>query len=237
MNIHTKLFVYLFLTFIGFTVIGTVSHELGHFAVAKYLGYNAEINYGETHWSYKDDSTGNFMSTTWANYRNQIKQDLDFPGKERYLSIRAQHAKDAPWITLGGPLQTMLTGSIGLLFLCLGFKQKEHAEWLPIKLWGLIFLSLFWLRQTANLVMFCIPYFIKGEFSMRGDEARLSWDMKLPVWTLDVVTGTCGAIVLVFIVFNILPKHIRFTFLLAGLFGGVAGYILWLKTMGPIIMP
>ena len=33
-------------TFIFFTVIGTLSHEYGHIAVAKYFGYETELHYG-----------------------------------------------------------------------------------------------------------------------------------------------------------------------------------------------
>jgi hypothetical protein len=46
-----KLFIGLFLSFIAATIIGTLSHESGHYIVAKYFGYNARINYGFTFWS------------------------------------------------------------------------------------------------------------------------------------------------------------------------------------------
>lgn len=41
--------------FILFTVIGTLSHEFGHFAVARLLGYEASLHYGYT--SYEGDIT------------------------------------------------------------------------------------------------------------------------------------------------------------------------------------
>ncbi|MES2558243.1 MAG: hypothetical protein V4590_00775 [Bacteroidota bacterium] len=235
MKIHKKLFIYLFLSFIGFTVIGTLSHELGHFAVAKYLGYNMRINYGQTLWD--NDSIMDFMSSTSIKYREQLNQDLDFPGKEKYFALRKQYTRDSFWITLGGPMQTLLTGSIGLVLLSFAYKRKKHAEQLSLTIWLFIFMSLFWLRQTANLVMFYKSYFFKGKLSMRGDEAKLSSNLELPVWSLDVVTGILGVIVLLFIVFKIVPKPTRFTFLLAGLFGGITGYVLWLETVGPILMP
>ena len=49
-----KLFIVLFLSFIAATVIGTVSHEFGHYIVAKYFGYDAQIHYASTHWQSPD---------------------------------------------------------------------------------------------------------------------------------------------------------------------------------------
>jgi hypothetical protein len=42
----TKQIIVLSIAFIAFTIIGTISHELGHIAVAKYLGYNTVLHYG-----------------------------------------------------------------------------------------------------------------------------------------------------------------------------------------------
>ena len=45
-----SLFVKLFIAFIAATIIGTITHELGHYLVAKSFGYPASINYASTHW-------------------------------------------------------------------------------------------------------------------------------------------------------------------------------------------
>lgn len=44
-----RLFIYLVSAFILFTAIGTITHELGHFFVAKLLGYHASISYAYTY--------------------------------------------------------------------------------------------------------------------------------------------------------------------------------------------
>lgn len=43
-----RLFAYLALAFVSFTIIGTLSHEAGHYCAARLLGYSAEMNYGFT---------------------------------------------------------------------------------------------------------------------------------------------------------------------------------------------
>ena len=39
------LFIKLFFAFIIVTIIGTLTHQLGHYLMAKYFGYSAKINY------------------------------------------------------------------------------------------------------------------------------------------------------------------------------------------------
>ncbi|MEQ8908833.1 MAG: hypothetical protein RIC95_06555 [Vicingaceae bacterium] len=43
------------LVFIAFTVVGTLSHELGHISVAQFLGYDTQLHYGSMNW-YGDSS-------------------------------------------------------------------------------------------------------------------------------------------------------------------------------------
>src|SRR3954468_17181301 len=47
-KIDTRLFVYLTLAFIVAAVIGTLSHEGGHYLAARLYGYNAKIHYAYT---------------------------------------------------------------------------------------------------------------------------------------------------------------------------------------------
>jgi len=49
MRFHKKLLFFLVTAFIVFTAIGTMAHELGHYFVAKVLGYRATIGYSFTY--------------------------------------------------------------------------------------------------------------------------------------------------------------------------------------------
>jgi hypothetical protein len=55
--------------------------------------------------------------------------------------------------------------------------------------------------------------------------------------TVISVTGFMGALVLAIIIFKIIPSAQRLTFIVAGLTGGMAGYVLWLVVFGKCIMP
>lgn len=201
-----KLFIGLFLSFIAATIIGTLSHEFGHYIVAKYQGYEVRINYAAT-----------FARSPDPN--NPIVP---------YSPIA---------ITLGGPIQTMLTGTIGLVLLILYRKTFYQANRLSLGQWAIIFLSLFWLRQTANFCTWLGGYFLNGKFSSGGDEIHVANYYDLPIWTVISTTAVIGAFVLAIITFKFIPSSQRITFLMTGLSGGIAGFYLWLIQFGKYIMP
>jgi len=226
-----KNFVLLLIGFIVSTIVGTLSHEFGHYTVAKILGYEAKINYGSVKWMDEQDLI--FIRSSWKNYHTEIKANKEFPGKSKLDDINS----DGFWITLGGPLQTIITGTFGLIFLII-FKNKFiKVDNLSKVGWLLVFLTLFWLRQTANLFVGLGSSIITGKSSTRSDEARLDLHLNFPLLTIEILTGFIGMLILIYVTFKIIPNKQRLTFLLAGIFGGISGYILWLKTLGPVIMP
>lgn len=216
------------------TVIGTLSHELGHYSVSRFLGYEATINYQSS--SYRDYEAEDYLNKTYKKYKNEIDHDLDFPEKEKFSGLRDRYFADSRWIIIGGPFQTMLTGTIGLILL-LCYKSRIVMEnKLTIRGWVFIFLALFWLRQLANLFMAVVGTILKGKPSMRGDEMRLAYAFDLNIWTIQIITGVISICVLLYVI-KVIPKSQILTFLLSGLAGGISGYYLWLIKFGPVIMP
>lgn len=182
------------------TVVGTLTHEGGHYLAARLMGYEARINY---------------MAT--------FKMD-DQP----------MNATQSFWMILGGPLETIVTGSIGFFFLC---RLTYPIQKLSIAQWALIFLSLLCLREPCNFAVWLGTYLITGNYSAQGDEIRLSRYLHWSDWSLISATALIGALILAYVVFRIVPKPQRVTFLASGLVGGVLGYLLWLVYFGKMIMP
>lgn len=168
-----RLFVLLAIGFIAFTVIGTVSHESGHYLMAKCFGYEANI----------------------------------------------------------------LTGTIGLIILILLRKRYFSAERLSFGLWLLIFITLFWLRQTANFFIVLPMSIIHGSINGHGDEFGLARYFHLPVWSILTFSTLIGIVILAVVIFKFIPIKQRLTFMAAGLVGGVTGFVFWLILFGKIIMP
>jgi hypothetical protein len=234
-NFNGSLFITLFFSFIAATVIGTLTHELGHYAIAKYYGYHPKINYQSVQWV--DTKEQAFMRSTYTKYQDDIRAGKAFPQKEKFDQIRAGNRKNGFWIILGGPLETMLTGTIGLLFLFISRRKFQSSDPLTLLQWILVFMSLFWLRQTANWFTGFWSYLVKNPFIPRGDEFRIALALHLPLWSVITATAVLGAAVLTLVVFKIIPLRQRLTFLLAGLAGGVSGYLLWIVWFGKYIMP
>jgi hypothetical protein len=196
-----KLFVVLFVVFIVFTCIGTLTHEMGHIAIAKMLGYETHLGYGYM----------NYDKTNGHNLKNGL------------------------FISIGGPLQTMLTGTIGLTLLFLRRKKFNLEQNLSWGQWALIFITLFWLRQSTNMIM-SIPGLLAGRL-LGGDEFRIAYLLRWPLSSISVVTGLIGLLVLATVILRFIPQKHRVTFMLAGLAGGVTGFWLWLIKLGPVLMP
>lgn len=117
-----RLFLCLTLSFILCTIIGTVSHEGGHYIIGKYLGHDAKLHYAST--SYNGSEKSREYDTFIEKNKDKIQAQEKSPEKDKYLEIVERKRKEILFLILGGPVQTILTGTIG--FLILWFKRKKN---------------------------------------------------------------------------------------------------------------
>ncbi len=247
-QLHPKLLIGLIISFIGFTIVGTLTHEAGHYVVAKWYGFGASIHYGSTQYGkastvaqYEIDS----IETLHRKYAIQRRRNghyisldsIDFPEKPYYIAIADKHRTMSFAKTLGGPVQTMLTGTIGLVLLLLNRRWWAGKQTLTVAVWLVVLTALFWLRQSSNHLMATYGMFSRGQWSARGDEVKLARHLQIWPGTISLLTGLIGLGVLAYITLRVVPKAQRFTFLLGGLIGGSLGYWIWLIWLGPIVMP
>jgi hypothetical protein len=195
-----RLFLFLTLGFFIAAIVGTQSHEFGHYLVARVLGYPATMHIGYTHG--EDPGT---LPAALGGLNNLL-------------------------ITMGGPAQTVLTGTIGLWLILLNRASFEKAKRLALGQWVLVFLALFWMRQTFNLAMGLMG-FHPGHEHGHGDEMVISHMLDLPGRSLDILGGLLGVGVAYLVIFKYIPLKQRLTFLVSGLIGGAAGSLLILYLM------
>lgn len=131
----------------------------------------------------------------------------------------------------------MLTGTLGFLFLYEFKNEIQERIKLSVKHWAMIFMTMFWLRQIANASIGVLVYIFQGRIMQKGDESRVSLQLGWPAFTIDVITGFVGFVIISIVVFKFIPLAQRFTFILSGLIGGIVGYILWMEILGPEILP
>lgn len=230
-----SLFIKLSLGFVVFTILGTLSHECGHYLVAKWFDRNASVHYAYT--MPGENLLHEQVMLLWENNKESIDLKKDFPAKKEFEELSQKLAFESRAISMGGPLQTILTGTIAFLFLFGSNRKKKMEAPLTMPQWLLVFFSLFWLRQLANLFVGIVLFLYKGKWGTRGDESILSLSFQLPPYALDLFGGTIAAALLVYIVFRVIPKTLQLTFVLSGLLGGVFGFWLWMYAIGPIVLP
>lgn len=234
--------------FILFTAIGTVSHEYGHIAVAKYFGYETSLHYGSMNYypkGYLKDKDLEDFKKLIKEYRQTEQESWPDDVKKKvaeYQNILEKRywnekSNKGIYVTIGGPLQTILTGTLGLIIL---FVRRKNIQNKGLKIidWLAVFLGLFWLREIFNLVHSLVSEIISpnGRW-FGGDEYYISKDLNLWSGTIPIILGTISLIISIYIVFKIVPKNLRLTFILSGLSGGISGFILWMNIIGPRLLP
>lgn len=238
----------LIVAFILCTVVGTISHEYGHIVVAKYFGYETNLYYASMDYypkGYLEDEdykayvalTNEYRDLDYESWPEEVKEKVTGYTKrleERYWN---EQARNSFYVTLGGPIQTILTGMIGLSILF--FRRKSiQAKGLQLLDWVAVFLGLFWLREIFNLTLSVAIEILSPDGRwFGGDEYYLSIGLRLWPGTVPILLGVLGLLVSLYIIFVVIPKHLRLTFIMSGLIGGIAGYILWIYIVGPQVLP
>jgi hypothetical protein len=233
-EIDNKLLYRLILGFIAATIIATIVHEYGHFFTAKYLGYDARVSYGYTTW--RNTTYQDFFDSLTRDERIKIRTNEYFSRKEDYEALMVRIKDEAFLITLGGPLLTMLIGSLGIVLAFINKKIFTGGA-LSFKQWLVIFTALFWLREPSNYLLDVLVTIQRGSFPLRNDEVILSRYLELDTWFISFLLAVIGFILVLITYRKFIPDSDKTTFLTAGLLGGLGGYLLWLFLFGPIIMP
>lgn len=239
-NLKPGLFALLALGFILTTIVGTLTHEAAHFYVAKHYGFQPKLHYASV--SYGDIAPyalREFDSVYEAN-KDKILAKQSSPEKEAFLKYRASVGKKLEKqyfnITITGPLQTIIAGTLGLLLLWIRKSKIKIRGYLNFADWIFVMLAFFWSRQLANC-MLGIYYFINGRDSSRSDEGNIAEYLDISHWAIDISGAVIASLAILWVVFRVILKQYRFTFLVAGLTGSIAGWMVWMETYGPAILP
>ncbi|MBE9464617.1 hypothetical protein ACFP1I_04455 [Dyadobacter subterraneus] len=233
-EIDNKLLYQLILGFFIGSIVATIVHEYGHFFTAKLLGYDARVSYAYTTW--RNTIYHDFVDSLTRDERIKIRTNEYFPRKEEYAALMKRIKDENFLITLGGPLLTIIIGTAGFIFALVN-RKSFNGETLLQKQWILLFTALFWLRETGNYVMELLFTVSRGRFPYGNDETILARYFEIDTWLISFVLAVIGFFVVLIIYKRFIPDESKTTFLLAGLVGGLGGYLLWLFLFGPIFMP
>ncbi|MUU79794.1 hypothetical protein [Winogradskyella endarachnes] len=228
-------------SFILFIIIGTLTHEFGHIAVAKYFGYDTTLDYGSINYyrnGYLEDENlkeiNQFVDKyDYNNYNNwpaEVKskvEELSLLLEKKYPPIKESHTI---LITIGGPAQTLMTSCIGLLILFV--RRKKWKQAFELIDWLAVFMALFALREIFNFVSASHSSLLYDKLNFYGDEFRISRYLGFNDWIIPIITVIIGFAISCYVVFKIIPLKFRFTFIISGLIGGILGYSIWFGFLG-----
>ncbi len=234
-HIHLKKLLLFSLAFGLFTIVGTISHEYGHIAAARMCGYETVLHYGSMH--RKQSALDKEIVAIYDQNKTAIENGTDFKEKTYYEDRIKKRNRHGLLIRMGGPLQTMLTGLIGLSLLFWRRKMIREAG-LKFLDWLAVFLALFWLREVFNPVTAAAKVLLfPGRHGFGGDEFVISRVLGIPEWTFPILFGAIGLAICSFVVFRVIPINLHLTFILSGLVGGISGFYLWMNVLGPQLLP
>jgi hypothetical protein len=241
LNLNPRLFALLALSFVLATIAGTVSHEIAHYFTMQKLGEGAILRYDRVQYYRMYDKESQAFDSLYKADSVKINANAASPEKQYFLKYRQQlgekNARHDFIANLAGPMQTMITGTAG--FLLLYFRRKKITAYgMKAIDWLGVFLAFFWSRQLLNFLGITYSYITRCTGCISGgDEAKLSRYLNLPWPTINSITGTLAALILLWVVFYIIPKQQRFTFIIAGLAGSALGWLVWMEWMGPVLLP
>ncbi len=152
----------------------------------------------------------------------------------------------AALLTAGGPLQTTITGTLGLAWLFYLRRARPQRAGLtggagPLGRagWAAALLALFWSRELFNALALALGWLIlqrPSAFLLAGDEQKLSMLADLPLGTISAITGVAGAGVCLAVV-GLTPRAWRLPLLCGGVAGSLVGFAAWMFLAGPLLLP
>ncbi|WP_458626258.1 hypothetical protein [Winogradskyella sp. PC D3.3] len=244
-NFLPKFSIIIVLSFILFTIIGTITHEFGHIAVAKYFGYDTTLSYGSMGYSqdFSEDEdvkeikkiSEPYITIDYEEWPEDIKLKLEALDKivmERY-PYNETHKLHELLITIGGPAQTLLTSFIGLLILF--FRRKKSKDQFIVVDWLAVFMSLFALREVFNFVQVSYSALFNSESNFNADEFKISRYLGFNEWIIPVISLIIGLTISIYVIFKIIPIKYRFSFIVSGLVGGISGFAIWFGFLGELL--
>lgn len=220
MTIKGPFLTYFILAFLS-VIVGTLSHEAGHYLAARALGYDSKISYKST--SFGTAYQSKYLSPVFVKYEKEIKAGKDFPGKQEYFERSEKFKKDHLLVICAGPLITLLISILAFFFLL-----RYHSS-------ALIFLSLFSLRFPLVLGVSVLSLCISGNYY--SDEISLANSLDLPTFSIAVIMGMIGLIISFPVCFLLIPKGDRGKLIWALALGGILSVVVWFGWLGEIILP
>ena len=240
-----RLFANLLLCFLIIPVIIIVSHEGGHYAVARMQGHsNARLHYNHT------DTGRNAIIEEYRAVKRRNKLAIaihqPFAEQEQYNKLHEQYEglweayKDWKFTSreallyAAGPMVNMMTAIIGIALLLYYRSRFRQMQKLNPGQWLIIFAAISCYQYVFTLIGVAFHPWFDPDF--RTDAYKVSVHFGLYPWTFNILEGIFGVWAFWF-AYKYVPRGQRFTLLAASVTGIGAGTALWWYYLGPLLLP
>lgn len=208
----------IFLAFFIAAILGTLLHECGHILVSLLTGCKS------FHLGYA------YMHPLDCNY--EYYPPLTVLGEAYNQTV----IHKLLWITLGGPLQTNLTGLLGIFLLYRLSRRRAVDAWKGLDLFYIV-LAYFLSRNIFNgLTGFLHIGVAKGRGGSVGDETKIFHYFGIDSTIGHVSLMLIATALLAYVTF-VLVRHHRLQLILWGGLGSIAGVAIWMRWWGPLLLP
>jgi hypothetical protein len=150
------------------------------------------------------------------------------------MTLRSEARTEHLWCTLGGPISTVLVGTVGLIALARRRRRPGRQESLDALDWTLTITALFWSREV--FVMLSHALGISASHRGRSDETTIAGLLGLPLPSIPVLLGMLGLAVCITVTLRH-PRGCRLPFVLGGAAGCAVGFVAWYGWLGPHLLP
>lgn len=219
-----NLFLKLFFGFIVLIIAITLLHESGHYLVSVAYGNKPDFHYNSV-------TNNNIMEI--LDYSDSLRLMPDLPANVRtrlWHNVHNYREKQF-YISLAGPMVNMLIGTLGFVLL---FALSKRPRFQKLK-WGLMFMTLFWIRQLLVFPASLISYYDVKEKSF-GDEEHIANYLNWPFYSVGLVFFLLGILMIAIPMFRFFSFKERSIWLLSAFFGGIIGCVLWFYLLGPYVI-
>jgi hypothetical protein len=141
------------------------------------------------------------------------------------------------WFIMGGPLSTWITATAGIVIIIVFYRMmhNEKEESVGIGQTIALLCTSFSIRFIFNAGNYLIFSTILGNPSY-SDEVKIAQFLGLSP-DLLMYGSAVIALILILLALYFSPRYQRYIILIAGILGGILGYIFWYYWVGPIILP
>lgn len=207
----------IFSAFLIAAVLGTLLHECGHIVAAWFCGCR-QFHLGYSYMYAYDCNVDYYPPLTTLG--------------EEYNRVLVNKRL---WEVVGGPLQTNLTGLLGIVLLYRLSRRRVVDAFKNLDLFYIV-LCFFLSRNIFNSLTGFLSVKVTTRQYTRADETKLFYHFGINHTVGYTLMLLIASALLAYVVFVLVKKH-RWQLILWGGLGSVVGGVVWLRWLGPILLP